>query len=269
MRVGITLPQFRDDATAAIDVARRAEAAGLDGVFVFDHLWPLHQPERPALHSLTLLSALAVETERVSVGTLVARVGLLPDAVLAHALETIGRIVGDRLIAGVGTGDRHNRDENDAYGVPMASKEERLAALAGVCDRLRSSGVRTWAGGDSPEVRAVAARHADGWNGWGLTPAAFGAGAAEVLAGAARPVEVTWAGQVLIGRTQAQAAEKLARHGNRPRLVHGTLTEVGAHLGQLRAAGASWAIVAPIDVGADTGAVDVVAELADRLRGDR
>ncbi len=42
MRVGVTLPTFRDDA-AALDAARRAEALGLDGVFVFDHLWPLGQ----------------------------------------------------------------------------------------------------------------------------------------------------------------------------------------------------------------------------------
>ena len=53
MRLGVTLPQFREDAEPALAAARRAETAGLDGVFVFDHLWPLHQPERPALHSLT------------------------------------------------------------------------------------------------------------------------------------------------------------------------------------------------------------------------
>ena len=73
MRVGVTLPQFRHDAEAAIAVARRAEAVGIDGVFVFDHLWPLGQRMRPALHSLTLLGALAAETETVSMGPLVAR----------------------------------------------------------------------------------------------------------------------------------------------------------------------------------------------------
>ena len=46
MRIGVTLPSFRDDASA-VDAARQAERLGLDGVFVFDHLWPIGQP-RPA-----------------------------------------------------------------------------------------------------------------------------------------------------------------------------------------------------------------------------
>ena len=114
MRIGVTLPQFRHDAEPAIDVARRAEAAGLDGVFVFDHLWPIGQRMRPALHSLTLLGALAAETERVVLGTLVARIGLLPDALLVHTLVSLHRMVGGRLVAALGTGDSLNREENEA-----------------------------------------------------------------------------------------------------------------------------------------------------------
>src|SRR3982751_801763 len=117
MRVGITLPQFREDAERAVAVTRRAEDVGLDGVFVFDHLWPLHQPERPALHSLTLLGALAAETSSVTLGSFVARVSLLPDAVLVHTLQSLWRMTDGRFIAGLGTGDRNNRDENLAYGV--------------------------------------------------------------------------------------------------------------------------------------------------------
>src|SRR3954467_14194600 len=127
VRVGITLPQFREDPEPAIDVARRAEAAGLDGVFVFDHLWPLRQPDRPALAGIPLLAALAVETERVTLAPLVARVGLLPDAVLVHAFMTLRRLAGDRLVAALGTGDAGNRDENVAYGVPFTPKADRLA----------------------------------------------------------------------------------------------------------------------------------------------
>src|SRR3954465_12070378 len=112
MLVGISVPQFQLDPEPAIAAAQRAEAAGLDGVFVFDHLWPLHQPERPALHGPSLLAALAAETDRITLGPLVARVGLLPDAVLTHTLLTIHRMLGDRLVATLGTGDSSNRDEN-------------------------------------------------------------------------------------------------------------------------------------------------------------
>ena len=72
MRVGITLPQFREDAETALATARQAEAARLDGVFVFDHLWPIGRPDRPALHALELLGALAAETRSLTIGSMVA-----------------------------------------------------------------------------------------------------------------------------------------------------------------------------------------------------
>src|SRR5207244_9335705 len=130
------------------------------------------------LHGLSRLAALAVETERVTLGPLVARVGLLPDAVLVHTLLTVHRMLGDRLVATLGTGDSSNRDENLAYGVPFPPKAERLTRLVECCRRLRGEGVRTWVGGNSADVRTVAVSEADGWNGWGSGATAFGAQAA-------------------------------------------------------------------------------------------
>ena len=260
MRVGVTLPQFRHDAEAAVAVARRAEAAGVDGVFVFDHLWPLGQRMRPALHSLTLLGALAAETGRVAMGPLVARVGLLPDAVLVHTFVSLHRMVGDRLIAGLGTGDSLNREENEAYGVPFLPVAERLASLVACCRQLRAAGVTTWVGGRSTPLREAAAE-ADGWNSWGSDAATFAAEAATVAPGTER----TWAGQVLIGRTRAEADAKLRAHGPRPGLVWGTVDDLVRHLDALAGAGASWAICAPLDIGTDPAAVEILAEVASGL----
>jgi len=255
--IGVTLPQFRHDAEAAIETARRAEAAGLDGVFVFDHLWPLGQRMRPALHSLTLLGALAGETTRVFLGPLVARVGLVPDAVLVHTLVSLHRMLGDRLIAALGTGDSLNREENEAYGVPFLPVADRLASLVDCCRALREAGVTTWVGGRSQAVRDAAAE-ADGWNGWGTDAATFVADAAGVAPGR----ELTWGGQILIGRTGKDADAKLRAHGTRPGLVSGTPDDLGRHLRELAAAGASWAICAPLDVGTDPGAIDLLADVA-------
>jgi hypothetical protein len=259
LRVGITLPQFRLEPDAALATARRAEECGLDGVFVFDHLWPLGAPERPALHSLALLGALAAETERVTLGTLVARVGLLPDAVLVHAFESLHRMLGDRLIAALGTGDSANKAENLAYGVPFAPVAERLDRLRSCLAQLRARGIATWAGGNSAAVRMVAAEAADAWNGWGLDAHTF------LADGAGLPVDVTWGGQVLVGRDATDAAEKLARHGTRPGLVHGTVDDLAAHLGALAAGGATWAVCAPLDIGADAAVVDLVRAAADAV----
>jgi alkanesulfonate monooxygenase SsuD/methylene tetrahydromethanopterin reductase-like flavin-dependent oxidoreductase (luciferase family) len=72
MKVGVTLPQFRDESDTALDAARRAEELGIDGVFCFDHLWPMGQPGRPALSSGPLLGALAASTSTIALGTLAA-----------------------------------------------------------------------------------------------------------------------------------------------------------------------------------------------------
>lgn len=253
--MGTTLPQFRHDAAPALDVARRAEAAGLDGVFVFDHLWPLGQPARPALHWLGLLGAVVAETRRVTLGPLVARVGVVPDAVLAHSLASLGRMAGDRLVAGLGAGDGANRPENEAYGLGFAPRAERIASVVECCRRLRAAGVRSWVGGRSVALRAAAAE-ADGWNGWGSDATTFAAEAATVAAGR----ELTWAGQVLIGRTPAEAAAKQRAHGPRPGLVTGTVDDLRLHLQALAAAGCTWAICAPLDIGTDPRSVDILAE---------
>lgn len=233
MKVGITLPQFREDAGPALDTARRAEAAGLDGVFVFDHLWPLRQPSRPALAGLPLAAAVACGTSAVAVGTLVARVGVLPDAVLVHTLASLARIAGPRMVAGVGVGDRHSRPENLAYGAPFLPRAERIASMAGVCRRLADRGITTWVGGESAAVAAVARDHADALNLWGAS--------ADAVASAAARQPVTWAGQV--------------------DLVAAGPLHLGAHLRAVAEAGATWAVVAPLGVPWPT-AVELIAASA-------
>lgn len=258
MRVGVILPQFRHDAAPALEAARRAEQLGLDGVFVFDHLWPLGRRGAPALHSLTLLGAVAACTSRVGLGALVARVSLLPDDVLVDSFATLGRMAGRRVIAGVGTGDRANREENLAYGVGFDGRSARLANLVRCCRGLRAAGVHTWAGGLSSEVRDIAIAEADGWNTWGLSVADLARRAADLPP----ELELSWGGQVLFGRDEAAAADKLRRHGSRPGLVHGTAADARRHLGALAEAGAAWAIYAALDASDDPDAFALVAEAA-------
>src|SRR5690349_21283384 len=103
VNLGLALPSFVEDPEIPIEVARAAEAAGLDGVFVYDHLWRGDPPNRrPALECFALLGAVAAETTRVSVGTLVARSTLRPPATLANSFATAQRVSDGRLIAGIG-----------------------------------------------------------------------------------------------------------------------------------------------------------------------
>jgi len=217
VKIGVTLPQFSDDAEAALVVARHAESVGIDGVFVFDHLWAIGQPTRPALHGPSLLAAVAAETTRVSVGTLVARVGLVSEDVMVSGFATLDAIAGGRLIAGVGTGDRLSEPENRAYGVAYELPAVRRAAVSRVCRRLRSLGIATWVGGLAPATRAIGRADADAVNLWGVS-------ASEVTQEALQG-PVTWGGQVDLA-----------------------VTDVAELLAELDRAGAGWAVVAPVGV---------------------
>jgi alkanesulfonate monooxygenase SsuD/methylene tetrahydromethanopterin reductase-like flavin-dependent oxidoreductase (luciferase family) len=243
VKVGITLPQFRPTVAASLAAARAAEDLGLDGVFVFDHVWAIGNPDRPARNAWPLLGALAGDTDRVVLGTLVARVSLLPNAVLVHNLETLLRIVGpERLVAGLGAGDRLSRAENEAVDVPFGSVDERLADLADAARRTHAVGITTWIGGLSDRVARLAAAPgsgADALNLWGVEPERLAATAGE------HGIEVTWGGPG--PKTPEATADLLAR---------------------LADAGATWAVVGP-PYGVDTDpepAVEMVAGALATLR---
>ena len=59
MRTGVVLPTFRDTPDEAFAAAEEAVGAGVDGVFCYDHIWPMGQPHRPALAPFPVLGALA------------------------------------------------------------------------------------------------------------------------------------------------------------------------------------------------------------------
>ncbi len=156
MKVGVTLPQFRDDADTALTAAGAAEDAGLDGVFCFDHLWPMGRPDRPALSMAPLLGAIAASTSTIAIGTLVARIGLVPDDVLVAVLATLGDLSDGRLIAGIGTGDVKSRAENEAFGVAFDHVAVRHEHLVDVATAIASTGIEVWIGGGRPSTTGLA-----------------------------------------------------------------------------------------------------------------
>jgi alkanesulfonate monooxygenase SsuD/methylene tetrahydromethanopterin reductase-like flavin-dependent oxidoreductase (luciferase family) len=262
VKIGVTLPQFSTDGQRAVAAAERAEAAGLDGIFVFDHLWPIGRPGLPALHGMTLLAASAARTERVDVGTLVARIGLVPDLVLRRMFETVAHIAPGRLIAGMGVGDDKSALEDEAAGLLRETPPQRFARLGVLAAHLRPEGIPVWVGGRSRLARTTASGHADAVNFWGVS-------VAELVdeAPLAAPASVTWGQQVLVGRDKNDLAERLATHGGlRPGLLAGTVEQIGAHLAALADAGVTYAVCAPLDSGAPDAA-ERVAAAAEYARG--
>lgn len=275
MKVGVILPLFSGDARRVVEVAREAEALGFDGVFAFDHFFPPGRPpDRPSVEAFTTLAAAAASTERVAVGTLVTRVSLRPAGLLAKTASWLDAASGGRFVLGVGTGDRTDLPEHEAYGLPVPGRAERrehleetVAALKTLFEGRRFEGGRhvpavsgplnpgpvraggppIWVAGLAEQVIRIAGRTADGWNGWGLDVPAFErktAVLAEEADRAGRAVEPTWAGIVLVGRDREETARLLERRrarGMNDEAWVGTAEELAGFLRGLAEAGATWA----------------------------
>ncbi len=212
MIFGVTLPQFRDDPDVAFAAARRAEELGLDGVFVFDHLWPIGNPDGVVLHSYRC-SVRWRSRPTGSLGPLIARVSLLPTRCSCTDGGAVPLPGGDRTIVGLGTGDSLSQAGEPGLRrrVPVGGRaggdvDGVLPGPAGGgrhdVGRRPSPGIRR-SRPTRPTAGTAGARPGRrGRRGRGPAPAG----------GRARGGE-TWGGQVLIGRNAAEAAAKLERYG--------------------------------------------------------
>jgi alkanesulfonate monooxygenase SsuD/methylene tetrahydromethanopterin reductase-like flavin-dependent oxidoreductase (luciferase family) len=270
VKLGLTLPSFIADPADAVAVAVAAEAAGVDGVFVYDHLFRLASDgrRRPALECVSLLGAVSVATERIVVGTLVARAWLRPPASLAAALDTVGRLAPGRLVAGLGAGDSQSHAENATFGLPRGTVADRLRRLELAVAAARDRGFPVWVGGRSARVRDVSARAADGWNEWGATADEFGSRAASVRAVAERqPFACSWGGLVVLGDDDRVADAKRQRLGVAPEVIRGGPDRVAAALEPYASGGADWLILGPADSRDPANAALIGEQLGPRLRG--
>ena len=134
MRFCLSVPPFTDPAVV-VDLARDAEAHGWDGFFLWDHLsWDgtvdAHDP-------WTLLGAIAVQTQRIRIGTMVTPLSRRRPAVVAKHLTTLDHLSGGRVTLGVGLGDPPDLDFSDlgdepSYRVRAAITDEALDILSGL-----------------------------------------------------------------------------------------------------------------------------------------
>jgi alkanesulfonate monooxygenase SsuD/methylene tetrahydromethanopterin reductase-like flavin-dependent oxidoreductase (luciferase family) len=262
VRVGLTLPSFVEDPEIPIAVARAAEAAGLDAVFVFDHLWRGDSPRRPALECFALLGAIAAETATIGVGTLVARATLRPAATLANGFATAQRVSGGRLIAGIGAGDSQSRAENEAFGLEFGTMADRISALHDAVRATRDHDYPVWVGGRAAQVREIVAL-ADGWNQWGGTPHEF-AGESTLVREIAPEATMTWGGLVLMGGDEAAAQAKAATRSPAPGVIVGGPDRIAETFGEYVERGAQWLIAGPVD-SSDPANAAILSEVRAQL----
>src|SRR5438105_5741778 len=110
--------------------ARAAEAAGFDLVTVMDHFYQIRGigPEtEPMMEAYTTLSALATQTSRVKLGTLVTGVTYRNPAMLAKMVTTLDVVSHGRAILGIGAA--WYDVEHTGYGFAFPTARERLDRL--------------------------------------------------------------------------------------------------------------------------------------------
>jgi len=196
MKIGIILdtvegslegrtPTFRD----LREMAQVAEQVGLDSLWLADHLlyrFP-GQDESALWEALTMLSALAAVTTRITLGTLVVCTSFRPPAMLAKMADALDEVSGGRFILGLGAG--WHQPEYEAFGYPFDHLASRFdEALQIIVPLLREghvdfqgqyyqvrncvlrprgpspAGPRILIGAHRPRMLQLVARYADAWN---------------------------------------------------------------------------------------------------------
>lgn len=124
-----------------LDSARRLDAAGYAGVWSWDHFISRGTKTDPVLEAWTTLTAAAIVTERLTVGTFVANVMNRHPAVLARMAATLQEASGGRFTLGIGIGG--HPAEHEAYGIDFPPPAERARHLEEAVAVLRA----LWSGG--------------------------------------------------------------------------------------------------------------------------
>jgi probable F420-dependent oxidoreductase len=247
MKLGLVLRTMGEQSTreTLLASARAAEAAGLDELWVVDHVAiPPDDAEGSGgryLDPLTALAWLAGATERIGLGTAVLVVPYRPALPTAKAIATLQELSGGRLALGVGVG--WMAAEFAALGVARERRAaltdatlekwrrwfaEDLAEANGQAFLFRPRPKRPpiFVGGQPPHALRRAVRLGEGWMPMGADPAKLRPHVEELRALAAQhgraPLEIAALGALPLDdppRARAQLAE-LAELGV-TRVAHG------------------------------------------------
>ena len=300
-----TEPQFGVSYADQLRVARHAEELGFDGYFRSDHYLTMAPGDGlpGPTDSWVTLAALAVQTERIRLGTLVSSATFRLPGPLAISVAQVDEMSGGRIEFGLGAG--WFEAEHKAYGIPFPPVRERFDRLSeqlaivtglwgtpvgerftfrgGYYDVLDSPalpkpaqvpGPTVIVGGSGPKrTPDLAARYADEYNvpfrSLEITAQSYARVAAACertkrdAAGRA-PLVLSAAQTVACGRTEAEARKRADAIGQTPPLF-GTPSQVVDQIGEFAELGASRLFLQVLDL-ADLDHLDVIAsEVAPQL----
>lgn len=263
MQLDISIRNMGPESTAEMirDCARRAEDAGLDAVWVADHIAiPPDDAEGSDgryLDPLATLAFLAAATSRIGLGVGVLVLPYRPPLPTAKWLATIQELSGGRLLFGAGVGwmapefravgaDRRRRgaiaDETLAIINRCFAADEVELNGQRFLFRPRPSRPPILVGGAPPHALRRAARQGDGWMPMGLPPDELRPHVAELRrlmaeAGKPDPQVAVLTRLPIDDPTRARALLEAYAAAGATRVIHGVryrdATEYGRHVDRL------------------------------------
>lgn len=141
MKFAVNVPNFGvyADAVSLVDLARRAEQAGWDGFFLWDHI--LVADNTPVGDPWVLLAAVATATTNIRLGPMVTPLPRRRPWKLAREVTTLDHLSGGRVVLGVGIGFPPEV-EFGAFGEPIDERtradilDEGLEVITGMWSGL-------------------------------------------------------------------------------------------------------------------------------------
>lgn len=151
-RFGVGLQAARRS-TSVQDWARRVEADGFDVAHMADHLY--------TTAPFPMLTALALATQRLRVGTFVLNAGFYRPALLTRDVTSLRDLSDGRFDVGIGAG--YVKEEFEQAELPFPTAGQRVAWMGHVIEHLRqhAADVPILVAGNGDKLLTIAAQHAD------------------------------------------------------------------------------------------------------------
>lgn len=170
-------------------IAKVNEEAGFDSIWAPDHL--LFVPPGTVPEAWTILTAVAIATKRVTVGTCVTDPHRYHPAVLAQRIATVDQVSAGRVILGLGAGEAMNLEP---FGIEWDSPVSKLVEATTIMRKLWTEDISSYEGkfwklkeaflqikpiqprlpiyfgANSPRMLRLTGKMADGWLPTPLSP---------------------------------------------------------------------------------------------------